>query len=170
MAKPKRVGSIEISEDMDFQRKSWRVQRIGWVIMLGIAIASLFGAFGDGPLSSAEKGDASSGFRISYERFPRHNATEVIDFEVDGVAIGADTMRIWIDRQWLSGKEIRSMSPEPAESALEGTRIIYAFTGNRAASGRHVRMHLEPRKMGRVRGEAGLVGGRSFTFGQFVYP
>lgn len=170
MAKPKRVGSIEISEDMNFQRATWRVQRAGWLLMVAIAIASLFGAFGDGPLSSTEKGDASSGFRLSYERFPRLNSSEVVDFEVADITMNSDTMRIWVDRQWLSGKEVRSISPEPAQSAVEGTRIVYSFTGNRAASSRQVRMHLETRRMGPVHGEAGVVGGRSYAFNQFVYP
>lgn len=43
---------VQVSEDLDFQRKEWRVQRIAWTCMAVLILAAALGAAGSGPLSS----------------------------------------------------------------------------------------------------------------------
>lgn len=49
----RRVGELEIEEDLDFQRRMWRLQQIGWALLVLVVVAALLGLFGKGPLSRA---------------------------------------------------------------------------------------------------------------------
>ncbi len=51
MTKVQRVGDLEVAQDRTFQRRSWTIQRVGWVVMLLVAAAALAGLTGSGPLS-----------------------------------------------------------------------------------------------------------------------
>lgn len=64
-------SSIEITEDLSFQRRAWIMQRVAWTIMLLLTIAALLGAFGRGTLSSARVTSPGSVMSAEYERFAR---------------------------------------------------------------------------------------------------
>jgi hypothetical protein len=42
----KRIGDVEINQDLDFQRRCWTVQRIGWIVMAVLVLSALLGVFG----------------------------------------------------------------------------------------------------------------------------
>lgn len=171
MGKPERIGSIEIAQDMEFQRVSWRLQRVGWVVMLGITLAALIGVFGGGPLASAEAGDEKSGIRIAYQRFTRLNSRQTLDIEIAPAATQSDsTVRIWLDREWIESNEITNITPEPEATELDAESIIYTFKVGRSSTPLRARFHVETRVIGSVHGRAGLVGGPSRAFRQFSYP
>jgi hypothetical protein len=50
---PAPSSQFQIDEDLNFQRREWKIQRAGWVTMALVIIAALLGVFGAGPLSSA---------------------------------------------------------------------------------------------------------------------
>ncbi|MDQ6718742.1 MAG: hypothetical protein M3Z17_10420 [Gemmatimonadota bacterium] len=62
MAKTYDSDTLGIAEDMNFQRRTWMVQRVGWAIMILVCIAALFGVFGKGPLSNGHFGDDAAHF------------------------------------------------------------------------------------------------------------
>ncbi len=47
-----RDRSYPVEEDIGFQRKVWRFERIGWYALLLIIVLTLAGVFSKGPLSS----------------------------------------------------------------------------------------------------------------------
>ena len=40
MGSMQRIGDLELSQDLEFQRRSWRVQRIGQGVMLLVLLAA----------------------------------------------------------------------------------------------------------------------------------
>ena len=56
MSSMQRVGDLEIEQDHDFQRRSWRLQRAGWIVLSLVLLAGLLGLFGSGPLAHATVG------------------------------------------------------------------------------------------------------------------
>lgn len=162
---------LEISEDLNFQRASWKVQRVGWVVMILLAFAALAGLFGGGPLSHAVAGNLSSGIALEYERFTRLNAPQTIAFEIAPAGMESDSVaRVWIDRAWIDSNQINEISPQPASSELDADRIVYTFKVSPSPAPLRVRFNLENRAVGRVRGRAGLVNGAVLSFSQFAYP
>ena len=69
MSEHHRVGDLEISQDLTFQRRSWIVQRVGWVMLALLILAALGGLFGPGPLSRARAGPHDGPLWVEYQRF-----------------------------------------------------------------------------------------------------
>jgi hypothetical protein len=171
LTKVKRVGSIEISEDLDFQRRSWIVQRVGWGVMLAISLSGLFGVFGDGPLASADAGTESSGLRIEYERFVRQEAPGALIANVGAASVRPDsTVQIWLDRKWLEKMEVKEVTPEPYSSRLEPDRVLYTFGVNPTSMPVRITWYLQTHALGRSSGRIGISGGPTISYSQFAYP
>jgi hypothetical protein len=171
MAKLQKIGPLEISQDLDFQRRSWRVQRFGWVLMLMVSLAALLGLFGRGILSSAHLGADASPIRAEYERFLRANAPGTLTIFIGSAAIRPDsTAELWLDRTWLAGMKVRAITPEPDGTRMDANRVMYTFSLDPAAAPARVTFDLETRSSGRINGRVGLVNGPSYNFSQFSYP
>lgn len=171
MGKLKKVGSIEIDEDMDFQRASWKVQRAGWVLMLLFIITGLLGLFGNGPISSARAGDEASTLLVEYDRFLRVHAPTAAMFRIgNDAALPDSTVRLWVDRSWVSAFELRAITPEPDRAETSGTRLVYVFRVMPPVSELRITMDLEARKTGRINGVVGLTNGPAISISQFAYP
>lgn len=63
-----RHGNLDIEEDLPFQQRTWKVERVGWILMALIALASVLGLIDKGPLSQNRKGDPST-LEVQYNRF-----------------------------------------------------------------------------------------------------
>jgi len=165
------VDSIEVAEDMEFQRTSWRVQRAGWIVMLAAVVAAILGLFGQGPLAAGHAGGATAGFSVDFERFARLTAPQSLDIEIWPKARTTDsTASIWLDRDWLDAHEVSSILPEPESMSLQPDRVLYAFSAPASGVPLRIRFRLEAREFGRIEGRAGVPGGPSYSFKQLVYP
>ncbi len=73
MGGAKREADLEMRQDLEFQRRMWVVQRVGWVMMALAALAALLGLFGGaGASSGATAGSREAPLSIEeYERFLR---------------------------------------------------------------------------------------------------
>src|SRR4029079_12532418 len=71
-----------IKEDMDFQRRSWTVERAGWLILGVVMVAALVGLFGYGPVSKAHLN--GNDLKLSYERFQRSTKLATYVFRLGG--------------------------------------------------------------------------------------
>ena len=170
MPETEHVGSIEIEQDLDFQQKSWTVQRVSWIIMLLIAVSGLLGAFGGGPIADATAGDRNE-LEIAYQRLVRMSGTEKL-----GISFGeraprsGSTVSLWLDRKWLSRHNVRAIVPEPESTSVAADRVTYHFSAKPGALPSKVEFDLETIAFGSLYGKAGIPGGTTVTFSQFSYP
>lgn len=171
MARQRKIGSIEIAQDLDFQRRSWKVQRIGWATMVLICVAALFGLCGGGPLSSAQVGEDSSPLRAEYDRFLRRDAPAKLTLYVGAAAIRPDsTAEVWLDRTWLEDMEVKSITPEPEQTHTTASQVMYTFRLDPSSTSARVTYHFTTHSLGAVTGRVGLSNGPSYSFSQFSYP
>jgi hypothetical protein len=113
MPQPKRVGSLEIRQDLDFQRREWRAQRIGWVVMALIALAALLGLTGNGVLARATAGSPTDPLRLEYSRFDRLQSPSTLEVEIAGDSVEGQQIELLIDRGYVQGVLIEKIVPEP---------------------------------------------------------
>jgi len=171
MATPEKIGTIELAQDLGFQRRTWKVQRAGWIVMLLLIVAAIVGLFGRGPASSAHLGSPETPLAADYERFVRLDAPETLTIYLRATALRADsTAEIWLDRSWLAGNDLRSITPAPDRASAGADRMIYTFRLDPSSLPARITYELESRSLGRIRGRMGLVSGPSWTFSQFGYP
>jgi hypothetical protein len=81
-----RVGDLEVSQDIEHEKKTWRVRRIGWIGLGLVWLAGLAGVFGSGPVSGGTASGPS--LRLDYDRFGRCTAPQELTLHL-GPAITA---------------------------------------------------------------------------------
>ena len=168
MGEPHRVGLIEVDQDLDHARSLWRVQRFGWVVMLLIVIGAALGLFGHGPLADGQA--RAEGLTLNYDRFARHGATSSLEAEIEPQALRGDTLTLWMTRKYLEGAELESVIPEPARVATRGDLVVFTFMTAERSRPTRITFKLRPDEYWSEHARAGIDGGESVSFRQFIYP
>lgn len=153
---------IATDEDVNFQRRMWAVQRLGWVLIGIVVVAALFGTFGTGPLSRASA--QAGALRIEYERFAR--LAQSTRIRVSFTASEIDP-QLALSRRYLESVLIQNITPEPAHVAAAGEWIFYRFAVRGPLA---VTFSIKPEHFGRITGAAHIPNERAIVFHQFVYP
>lgn len=112
MAEIKRVGDLEVNEDLRFQRRVWVVQRVGWVAMALVALAALVGLFGGtGSLRGEAKASSEDAIvSVDYERFLRFMKPTTLEIQVGPEAGKEGMVSIWLDREYLDGLQVQQIT------------------------------------------------------------
>jgi hypothetical protein len=153
----RRIGDVELSEDMRHERREWTAQRVGWVLMALLVGAALAGAFGSGPLARARA--AAPGLEVEYPRFARDDADAELTVRLAGG-------QLWLGRELLERFELELVTPPPDRVAMQGDRWIYDHGGAPA----EVTLRVRPRTPGASSVRLGAVGGGEVRLEQLVYP
>jgi len=169
MPRLKRVGQLEVSEDIDYQEKEWKVERIGWVMIVVLILFALLGLFGGGPISTVTQSGVR-GFSLTYERFDRQMNPSKLILEIPGEGVNQGEVKFWVDREYLKKVQVEVISPNPDGVELAPQRIIYTVTVAESDQPVVVVFEIQVEESGLRRGEVGLDGGESIKFTQFVFP
>ena len=158
--------TLQIDEDIPFQRTEWRAQRVGIVLMFLFVFCALLGFTGSGGLlSQGEAGEPGGPIHVEYERVVRRDTTSTMTLHLRGG--GSSAVQFWIAAPYLERAAVEFVSPEPESVVGDATRHVYTIQ----ASSPEVRVvvAIKHRSTGRLRGEVGLVGGPSARFSQFSF-
>jgi hypothetical protein len=159
----RREAQLQIEEDLEFQQRDWRVQRVGWIGLALLITGALFGLFGTGPLShSIIKGD---GIELKYERFARLDRLTRLRFELIGEA--QETTRLSIGRAYLDAVQIEQITPVPVRAEARPDRLVYEFPRHGAAG---IIFYVKPVNFGIITGQAQVHKAAPIGFKQFIYP
>lgn len=163
-------GDLQIDQDLAFSHREWRVQRLGWLLMVLFIVGAAAGLFGGGPLSMARTGTADGRLAIEYDRIARHEGPDLLRLEIAPEAVINGTVRLWFDRAYILDRTIASISPEPERSGAADNRLVFEFHVADPARRTLIEFHTKPGAIWRQSGSAGLVGGDSLRFSQFILP
>lgn len=168
MAKP--VQGLQIDENLAHQRREWRIERVGWVVMAALLLAGLLGLFGNGPLSRAQAGEPD-GVSVDYERLQRAAAPQTYRFEVDPSLASEGTLRLRFEDTLLEELEFQSIIPEP-ESVTAGpgyTEFVFAMDPGAGQPAR-ITMQYQHTTFGHVSGRVAAPGAPTMVIDQIVFP
>jgi hypothetical protein len=159
----KKARTIEIEEDLQFQRKEWIFQRIGVGVIGAFVIAAMLGLTGmGGPLSHASAGERGGPLFIEYERVVRGGAKATLKLHVRNDPPGF--IQFWVSAPYLEHVIVDYVVPEPETVVVEEGRHVYTI---RAASPEvTLTVEMEHQTFGRLDGEVGIVGGPAVRFSQ----
>ncbi|MBV9211719.1 MAG: hypothetical protein JOZ52_13855 [Acidobacteria bacterium] len=169
--KNKRQDDLEIARDRGFEKLTWLVQRVSWVLLLLAAVGALLGLFGQGVLSDRVAGDKNSALWIEYSRFARMQAeTATLRAHFGAGAGTGGQVRFNLSRDYVEAMQVLSISPEPEAIEAAADHLTYIFRVPDSAQATTVTFHFEPERMGRLHARAAIDGGQALELSQFVYP
>jgi hypothetical protein len=159
-----RVGSLELDQDLPFQRRFVAVQRAGWVLVALVLVAGLLGVFGTGPLAHATATAPSKAFSVDYDRFLR--TAQITQLHISIEASGDRTTRIALSHDYLNAVNLGGVSPQPDSQTSRGNRTFLTYDGGAPSE---VDISVAPRLIG-VHAATVWVGDRHVSFHQVIYP
>lgn len=166
----KPARTLALDEDMRFQHRQWRAERIGWIAMVAIILAALAGVFGGGgPLSRTSASSADGNSEVQYARLTRHTTPATLDINVAS-ADAAGRVRLRVSSEYLETMNVRSIVPPPISTVLGDRQYIFVFERSAAASAAKIRLELEPTALGAKNGWIAINDGAPISFAQFIYP
>ena len=155
--------TIEIDEDLSFQRKEWVAQRVGIGVLALFLIAAVLGFTGSGgPFSRAETSDASGALRVEYERIVRRGAQSTITLHSRGGKPGPRSF--WVSTDYFKSIDLELVVPDPEAVTAEGDRYVYTIRSTRSDA--TVTVHVRPTRVGWIEVDVGVVDGPSVRFHQ----
>jgi hypothetical protein len=117
-------------EDMKFQRRTWLVERLGWIVMAVLVAAGLAGAFFHGPASYTQASSADRAIAVDYERFAHKTTRTHFVFRVKA-PIGEEVL-LRIGPSFPDTYDIDAMQPRPLRmhSGRQGLEWVFGSPGN----------------------------------------
>lgn len=162
-------SSIEIEEDMGFQRRSWIVERVCWILMAVVVVAAVLGLFAEGPLSWTTVGDSRSHIVVEYGRIQRQSAPTTIRVLVAADAIKPDGITIEVDEAFTNALQITTIRPQPVQSMAVANGMRFRFEADaRAATALY--LYVRPEEVGSSRLRLGLADEAPVELPMFTYP
>lgn len=158
----RKARTIEIDEDIAFQRKEWFAQRVGIVMVSLFVLAALLGLTGAGGVLNHGTAGERGGVSVEYERVVRRGGMATMTLRLHSDPPGF--IQFWVSAPYLADVRIDSVAPMPQTVTVEESRQVYTI---RAASPDvAVTLEMEHMTWGRLEGEVGIVAGPSARFSQ----
>lgn len=167
---PVRIGDLDLNQDLDLQRKTWTIQRIGWSGMALIVLAALAGVFGSGPLARTEVTDNPQTFRLSYDRFGRYEGELVLQVVLTPETTKTNRVTVEIDGTYWISHAVEHITPEPLISSIGIDGFLYAFETNTPSTPAVIVFRLRPKYIGAMDGRIRVNDSGPLRFHQFMFP
>lgn len=165
---PKVDGSLAVGEDVEFQRKWWRFEKVVWSFFVLVLIADLLGLLGRGPLANAERQTGDGALRIKYERVLRENTSSILTILPESTAVHAGNLQLFVSDSIVKQLGAQRVIPQPATSTVGNGGVTYSFPA--ATLPITVQIELKPSFMGSHRFTIGVPGGEAIHAKSFVLP
>jgi hypothetical protein len=154
----------QLDGHLDFQRREWRAQHVGWWALAVFLIASAGGAFGNGPLSRAHAGAATGDISLQYERFVRVGAEHRLVARVTSSGQPVP-LELRINRQYLDRVRIDRVLPPPSHTSIGPEWATFRFDEGTT----EVLVDCTPRESGRHSLALSVPSGGRLRVWQFAY-
>jgi hypothetical protein len=143
--------AIVTEEDLRFERRWHRVQRIGRAFLAIAIVAALVGVFGTGR------------FSVDYDRFVRSTQSTSLQISSQG-AVGHATVAI--AQGFLQATGLSDVSPQPDSETARGGRVVLSYQGSLPDE---IELKLAPENIG-IHQATIWVGGAPVRFRQVTWP
>jgi hypothetical protein len=166
MAQVRRVGSLEVEEDLDFQSRQWPASRALWAVLLALMLATVLGVFGSDPLSRQHAGAPDAPLRVEYERVARFGSS--VRLVVHARPQPDGDVRFALARSLLDAFRVRHVTPAPSSSAIVERGVEYRFRAGRSGTATVI-FEMQPAIRWSVHGQIESPDG-AVHFSQFILP
>jgi len=165
---PKTNDELAIGENLDFQRKWWRFERIIWIFFAVILLCDLLGLFGRGWLAKAERSTPDNGLILKYERIERASTPSIMTLDFGPAAIQGGRIQVFVSNSIVMPLGAQRIAPQPQQSSVGNGGITYTFAATQSPAA--VQIALEPSFPGLHSFRVQVVGRQPIDANIFVVP
>lgn len=160
--------TLDIRDDLVFERREWFVQRVGWGVLVAILLLAIAGLLGKGPLSRATASDGA--LRVDYERFLHADAPASMRLTV--AKPSGDVVRLSFDQAYLDALDVQRLQPQPVRTLPAGNSSVMEFPAQ-AGQDFHLSIDAMPPSSAVTQGVIRVLQpapGATVRIRQLVYP
>lgn len=163
------IEGLDIDQNLDFQRKAWKVQRITWAVMLAILLAVGLGFLGAaGPANY--RTSSNNSVKVGFQSFVHRIAPT--DIHVTLSQLSGDSTQLLISRDFMGNYQVQSIVPQPDSVDGSSDMLVYHFNVAPGATSMNVDFSLlsDRAAFGTIKGSFGPDRADLITIKQVVYP
>jgi hypothetical protein len=148
-------------------RRSWMLERAGWIAMAATTLAAVLGVLGGSGILSRAEAAAGADLAVSYLRFGRARTPQelVVEWVPNDV-----TASLWLERPYVDALAVTRVLPPPHSTEVASNRVYYTFGVREPGASMQVRFTVEPARAGRIGGRIGVDDGREVALRQLIFP
>ncbi len=165
---PQVNNELAVGEDLEFQRKWWRFEKIAWIVLVIVLVLDLLGAFGRGYLAHAEARATDGSIDVKYDRIERFQTPSILTVKLGPTAVQNGKVNLWTSEGLITKLGNQRVSPQPLSSVVGNGGTLYTFEATRNPT--EVEFALEPSKPGAYQLELGVRGLELLKMNIFVMP
>jgi hypothetical protein len=162
------IAQLENAVNLRHHRLEWKMERLGWTVMLMIVVGALAGLFGPGPLTKAERSNNDGALAIEYHSVEHNAAPGQFTVRVRPVA-EAMTLRLSLSRSFCDHATAESIVPPPLAAEARDDAVVYTFAA-RSSESVVLTYRYEYDAIGVFDHWIALNGGEAIRFRQYVLP
>lgn len=155
-------------EERRFQRREWGVQKVGTVVLVAVLLAALTGLLGAGPLAWTTRSSAGGLVSVEFDRVTRFKTDDTLTVTFAPEAVENGQVTLDLTGPWISGVDVRGISPEPVHQRALSDGIAMTFLADPSGQ-TAVTFSFRAGEHFALEGRA-AAGGEFVTFTQFVLP
>lgn len=157
---------LELDDRIATQRRFWRFERVGWVVLTIFVLFGLTGLFSRGPLSDARY--QAKTFAVDFERFSRHGLVARMTIHVPAEIAGRHPS-IRLGHDMVEAYELETLQPEPDSTSTDSRGVTLHFKPPPSGESLTIHIFLRAERAGFV-DAAIAVADEEARFAQFIYP
>jgi hypothetical protein len=161
-------NEIEVGENLDFQRKWWRLENVVWIFFSLVIVLDLAGLFGRGPIAKAERRSADGTIDVKYERIERTDSPSILSINFGPSAIQDGKIHLYVSESLVKGLGTQRVVPAPLETSIGNGGLTYIFPASTLPAS--VDLALEPEGPGLYDFTVGIHGAAPVHAKVFVVP
>src|SRR5688572_28236485 len=104
------INDLEHESYLRLERVGWIVERVAYVLLVGIVVSGVVGAFGSGPLSRKTMSMDSPPLTVTFPRLHLRQRPAVIEVEWQEGA--QPPMQLWVDQHMTEHLNVENVFPE----------------------------------------------------------
>ncbi len=120
-------NEVAVGEDLQFQQRWWRFERLIWSLFFVIIILDLAGVFGRGPLAKASQTSSDGSMQVHYDRIERTGTPAIMQVSFDPQAITDGKIHLFVSNSIVEGLGNQRVVPSPESTVVGRGGLTYTF-------------------------------------------
>lgn len=165
---PKVDQEVAVGEDLEFQRRWWKFEKVVWSLFALILLLDIAGVFGRGPAAHAERKTADGTLDVKYERIERTGTPAVMSVRFGEGAIRNGKVELYVSESMVKELGNQRVVPAPLSTAVGEGGLTYTFPATELPA--TVEFALQPAAPGVYRLAMGVPGAERMEMRAVVMP